>query len=105
MVRTPLGKTPPEGNRARHILPQAVPGARRLALLRRPAIRLGARTAHQHRPFTVAQAVGLTEGPDGLFVVDDRKGASPVGAPEAAFETPGIEHAGERVPDVRKRIR
>src|SRR5258705_5254725 len=75
-----------------------------LPLLGRPAIRLGARTAHQHRPFTGAQAVGLTEGLDGLLVVDDRKGASPVGAPQAAFETPGIEHAGERVPDVRERI-
>ena len=35
-----------------------------LALLRRPAIGLGAGTAHQHRPFTVAQAVGLAEGLD-----------------------------------------
>jgi len=52
-----------------------------LAFLRRPAIGLGAGTAHQHRPFTVAQAVGLAERLDGLCVVDDRKGAGPVGAP------------------------
>src|SRR5450759_3098573 len=76
-----------------------------LALLRRPAIGLGAGTAHQHRPFTVAQAAGLAEGLDGLFVVADREGAGPVGAPQAALETPGVEHAVERVPDVREGIR
>src|SRR5450759_3822736 len=76
-----------------------------LALLRRPAIGLGAGTAHEHRAFTVAQAVGLAEGLDGLFVVDDREGAGPVGAPQAALETPGVEYAGERVPDVREGIR
>ena len=54
-----------------------------LALLRRPAIGLGTRAAHQHCPFTVAQAVGLAEGFDGLGVVDDREGAGPVGAPQA----------------------
>src|SRR5207237_5759191 len=32
------------------------------------------------------------------------EGASPVGTPQAAFETPGVEHAGEGVPDVRERI-
>src|SRR5262245_5780278 len=76
----------------------------RLALLWRPPIRLGAGTAHQHRPFTVAQAVGLAEGLDGLFVVDDREGAGPVGTPQAALETPGVEHTGKRVPDVREGI-
>jgi hypothetical protein len=30
-----------------------------LAFLRRPSIGLGAGTTHQHRPFTVAQAVSL----------------------------------------------
>lgn len=49
-------------------------------------MRLGAGTAHQHRAFTVAQAIGLAEGLDGLFVVDDREGASPVGTPPAALE-------------------
>ena len=73
--------------------------------LRRPAIGLGAGAAHQHRPLAVAQAVGLEEGLDGLLVVDDGEGARPVRAPQAAVETPGIEHAGERIPDVRERIR
>src|SRR5215831_7034156 len=68
----------------------------RSPLLRRPAIRLGAGTAHQHCAFTVAQAVGPAEGLDGLLVVDDCEGASPVGAPETAFETPRVEHAGDR---------
>src|SRR5450759_2093124 len=76
-----------------------------LALRRRPAIGLGAGTAHQHRPFTIAQTVGLAEGLDGLFEVDDREGAGPVGAPQTAVETPGVEHACERVPDVREGIR
>src|SRR6266850_7852728 len=75
-----------------------------LALLWRPAIRLGAGTAHQHRAVTGAQAIGLAEGLDRLFVVDDCEGASPVGTPQAAFETPGIEHAGEGAPDVREGI-
>src|SRR5258705_11623164 len=73
-------------------------------LFRRPAIRLGAGTAHQHCAFTVAQAIGLAERLDGLLVVDDSEGASPVGTPQAAFETPGVEHAGKGVPDVRERI-
>src|SRR3989475_2487061 len=76
----------------------------RSRLLRRPAIRLGAGTAHKHCAFTVAQAVGLAEGLDRLFVVDDCEGASPVGTPQASFETPGVEHTGEGVPDVRERI-
>jgi hypothetical protein len=71
-----------------------------LAFLRRPAVSLGAGIAHQHRTLALAQAVGETEGLDGLFVVDDREGAGPVGAPQAAVEAPGIEHTGERVPDV-----
>src|SRR5437879_3407991 len=90
--------------RARRLRARPLRWRARLALLWRPAIRLGAGTAHQHHAFTVAQAVGLAEGLDGLFVVDDCEGASPVGPPQAAFETPGVEHAGEGVPDVRERI-
>src|SRR5262249_59805993 len=75
-----------------------------LAFLRRPAVSLGAGTAHQHRALTLAQAAGETEGLDGLFVVDDREGAGPVGAPQAAVEAPGAEHTGERVPHVWERI-
>src|SRR5688572_4821871 len=73
-------------------------------LLGRPPIRLGAGAAHQHCAFPVAQALGAAERLDGLFVVDDSEGASPVGAPQAAFETPGVEHAGEGIPDVREGI-
>src|SRR5262249_48992199 len=76
-----------------------------LAFLRRPAVSLGAGTAHQHRALTLAQAAGETEGLDGLFVVDDRECAGPVGAPQAAVEAPGIKHTGERVPDVWEGIR
>src|SRR5208282_595569 len=76
-----------------------------LTSLRRPAIRLGAGAAHQHCPFGVAQAVTLKEGLDGLLIVDDSERARPVRAPQAAIETPGVEHAGKRVPDVRERIR
>src|SRR5438128_6776693 len=86
---------PSEGNRTAAIL----------TLLRRPAVRLRARTAHEHRACALAQAVGLPEGLDGLLVVDDGEGASPVRAPQAAFETPGVEHARERVPDVGEGIR
>src|SRR5439155_24711345 len=75
-----------------------------LTFLRRPAISLGAGAAHQHRPLAVAQAVGLQEGLDRLLVVDDGERARPVRAPQAALETPGIEHAGKRVPNVRERI-
>jgi hypothetical protein len=56
-------------------------------------------------PWTVDQAASLKEGLDGLLVVDDCERACPVCAPQAAVETPGIEHAGERVPDVREGIR
>src|SRR5712691_5588174 len=72
--------------------------------LRRPAISLGAGAAHQHCSLTVAQAAALKEGRDGLLVVDDGERACPVRAPQAAVETPGTEHAGERVPDVREGI-
>ena len=61
-------------------------------------IGLGARAAHQHRSLTVAEAVSLVEGLDGLLVVDDGVCACPVRAPQTALETPGIEHAGERIP-------
>src|SRR5262249_31679301 len=76
-----------------------------LTFLRRPTIGVCARAAHQHRSLTVAQAVSLEEGLDGLLVVDDGVCACPVRAPQAAVETPGIEHAGERIPDVREWIR
>ena len=49
--------------------------------------------------------LGLEEGLDRLLVVDDGERAGPVGAPQAALETPGIEDAGQRIPDVRERIR
>src|SRR4029450_3194944 len=65
-----------------------------LPLLWRPAIRLGAGTTHQHRAFTVAQAVGVAERLDGLFVVHDCECASPVGTPPAAFGTPGGGQGG-----------
>src|SRR5262249_29787213 len=68
-----------------------------LTFLRRPTIGVCARAAHQHRSLTVAQAVSLEEGLDGLLVVDDGVCACPVRAPQAAVETPGIEHAGERI--------
>src|SRR5947199_217048 len=58
-----------------------------------------------HRPLAVAQPVGLQERFDGLLVVDDGERAGPVRAPQTAIETPGIEHAGQRVPDVREWIR
>src|SRR5262245_17054237 len=76
-----------------------------LVFLRRPAIRLGAGATHQHRPFTVAETVRLPERFDGPLVADDRERARPVGAPETALETPGVEHASERVPDIREGIR
>src|SRR5262249_61335579 len=76
-----------------------------LIFLRRPTIGFGARAAHQHRSLTAAQAVSLAEGLDRLLVVDDGVCACPVRAPQAAVETPGIEHAGKRIPDVRERIR
>src|SRR5437660_9575826 len=86
--------------------PEIAPGgSTRLTFLRRPTIGFGARAAHQHRSLTVAQAVSLEEGLDGLLVVDDGIRARPVRAPQAAVETPCIEHARERVPDVRERVR
>src|SRR5579862_4394363 len=75
----------------------------RLGFFRRPAIGLGGSAAHQHCPLGGAQPVGPEEGLDGVFVVDDGERARPVGAPQAALETPGIEHAGQRVPDVGER--
>src|SRR5215471_12404604 len=76
-----------------------------LTFFRQPAISLGAGAAHQHGPLSVAQAVSLKKGLDGLLVVDDCGRARPVRAPQAAIETPGVEQAGKRVPDVRERIR
>ena len=45
------------------------------------------------------------EGLYGLLVVDDCERARPVRAPQAAIETPGIEHASKRVPNVLVGIR
>src|SRR5439155_24015652 len=75
-----------------------------LTLLRRPAISLGAGAAHQHCPLGIAQAVRLEKGLDGLLVIDDGERARPVRPPQAAIETPGIEHTGKRVPNIRERI-
>src|SRR6516165_8865931 len=61
--------------------------------------------AHQHRSLGVAEAVSLQEGLDALLVVDDRKRARPVRAPQATLEPPGVEYAGQRVPNVGERIR
>src|SRR5262249_7007285 len=72
-----------------------------LALPWRPVIGLGASAAHQHRPLAVAQALGLDEGPDGVLVVDHGERTRPVRTPQAALETPGIEDARQRIPDVR----
>src|SRR5687767_14341073 len=72
---------------------------------RRPPIGFRAGPAHEHRALAVAQAVGLQERPGGLLVIDDRARARPVGAPEAAIETPRVEYARERVPDIVVRIR
>src|SRR5690242_19030761 len=71
----------------------------------RPSIRFRAGPTHEHRALAVAQAVGLEEGLRGLLVVEDPACARPVGAPQAAIETPRVEHARERVPDIRVRIR
>jgi hypothetical protein len=75
-----------------------------LNFLRRPTIGFGARAAHKHRSFAVVQAVSFEKRLNGLLVVDDGICACPVRAPQAAIEIPGIEHAGERIPDVRERI-
>src|SRR6516162_3406049 len=75
-----------------------------LTFLRRPAIGLGRGAAHQHCSLAVAQAVCLKEGLDRLLVVDDRERARPIRAPQAPLETPGLEEASQRVPDVRERV-
>jgi transposase InsO family protein len=76
-----------------------------LISLWRPTIRFGARAAHQHRSIAVAEAGSLEEGLDSLLVVDDGICACPIRAPQAAIETPSIEDAGERIPNVGVRIR
>ncbi len=63
-------------------------------LLGRPAVRLRAGATHQHGPLRVGQAISLEEGFDGLLIGDDGERACPVRPPQAAIETPGIEHAG-----------
>src|SRR4051794_13288479 len=55
---------------------------------RRPAIGLGAGAAHQHGALGVAQTLCLEKRLHALLITDHRKGAGPVGAPQAAFETP-----------------
>ena len=70
---------------------------------RRPTIRFRAGPSHQHRALAVAQTVGLHEGLRRLLEVDDRARARPVGAPEAAVESPRVEYARKRVdPSVRR---
>ena len=59
-----------------------------------------ARAAHQHRRL-LAESIGIAKRLDRLLVVNDGKGARPVGAPQAALEAPRVEHALERIPDVR----
>src|SRR5205814_1458588 len=81
--------------------PKPVPA---LGFLRRPAVGLGSGATHQHGPLGVAEAVGLQERFDRLLVVDDCERARPIRTPEAALEPPGVEHALQRVPDVRERI-
>src|SRR5437588_340828 len=75
-----------------------------LTVLRRPTVGLAAGAAHQHRPLGVAEAIGFQKRLDRLLVIDDGERAGPVGAPQAAIETPGIEDAGKRVPNVREGI-
>src|SRR5262249_14108715 len=57
-----------------------------------------------HRAFALADAVRGAEWRDALLVIDDGKGARPVGAPQAAIDAPGIEHARQGIPDVGIRI-
>src|SRR5262249_44136594 len=74
-----------------------------LTLLRCPAVSLGGSAPHQHCSLAVAQAISLKEELNRLLVVDDRECARPVRAPQAPLETPGVEQASQRVPDVRER--
>ena len=53
----------------------------------------------------VAQADCVEKRLDRLRVVDDGVCARPVRAPQAAIEPPGVEQAGQRLPDVREGIR
>ena len=76
-----------------------------LAFLRRPPIRFLARASHQHGPVAFAQAIRFQKRLDGIFVIDHRECARPVGAPQAAFHSPRVEYFRERVPDVVKGIR
>src|SRR4051794_16033701 len=72
---------------------------------RLPPVGLRAGAAHQHRALGLAEAIGLQERPDALLVAKHGVGAGPVRAPQAAVETPRVEDARQRIPDVRKRIR
>src|SRR5689334_13485140 len=71
-----------------------------LGFLRRPAVGLGGGAAHQHRPLAVAQTVGLEKRLGRLLVIDHGEGPRPIGAPQAALDSPGIEDALQRVPDI-----
>src|SRR4051812_39651513 len=71
-----------------------------LLFVRRPAIRFLTRAAHQHRAVTFAQSLGFEERLNGVFIIDDRKRARPVRAPQAALQAPRIKYFRERVPDV-----
>jgi hypothetical protein len=76
-----------------------------LNFLRRPTIRLRGGATHKHDSFAGAQAVSFQERLDGLLVIDDSESPRPVGALQAAVETPRIEYAKKQVPDIRERIR
>src|SRR3954452_2911465 len=68
--------------------------------LRLPPIRLGARAAHQHGALRIREPLRLQKRLHALLVIHDRSRARPVRAPETALETPGIEDARQRIPDV-----
>ena len=72
-----LSRPPRSTGLLQSVIVAALKISQELAFLRRPAIGFGAGAAHQHRPFTVAQAVGQAEGLEGLFIVDDREGVGP----------------------------
>jgi hypothetical protein len=52
----------------------------------------------------IQSALTPTPDPSPSLYAPQGEGRSPVGTPQAAIETPGIEHAGQRIPDVLMRI-
>src|SRR5688572_5460258 len=73
----------------------------RPSLLRwRPLVYFRQAAAHQLCLVTVRQTIGHAERIDGWLVVDDGLRARPVGAPHAAVEAEGVEHARQRIPDI-----